>query len=204
MLEAAQKVLVPGEHIAAIHEFSMAVKKPPHIRLLVLTNRHLRVLTFTEKGLFQKNEVPRSLISNTMVPLDRISGLDVTDSGRQRTIISMKVWSEGRCESFAAKKGDALPFVEAMQHVLGLRTFSGDAGSSVSEEIQKLSELAADGVISPEEFTRAKELFLGKAPDARAEAIGLLQNLHGLYRSKVISESEFNTKKWEVLSRRGL
>ena len=55
--------------------------------------------------------------------------------------------------------------------------------------------------LSPEEFERGKQLFLGQERDAAQETIRLLTQLHSLRRSGVLSESEFNMKKWDLLSR---
>jgi hypothetical protein len=75
-------------------------------------------------------------------------------------------------------------------------------GPTVAEQIEKLGKLFLEGVISAPEFERGKALFLGAAPDKGAAAIELLQNLHGLKQKGVLSESEFNSKKWDVLSER--
>jgi hypothetical protein len=71
---------------------------------------------------------------------------------------------------------------------------------SVAKEIEKLGQLLAAGVITEEEFERGKALYLGAPPDKAAAAIELLQNLDALRKKGVLSESEFNTKKWEILS----
>jgi hypothetical protein len=76
------------------------------------------------------------------------------------------------------------------------------SGNSVAQEIEKLSKLLIAGVISGEEFERGKALFLGTPPDRASSAIELLQNLDDLRKKGVLSESEFNTKKWEILSER--
>jgi hypothetical protein len=73
---------------------------------------------------------------------------------------------------------------------------SGD----LADELAKLAKLQHDGVLSADEFARAKALFLGSPPDAQAEAIQHLRELHSLYRSGVLSEGEFNTEKWDILS----
>ena len=79
------------------------------------------------------------------------------------------------------------------------QSVSGNGGS-IADEIAKLGELAQQGVITQEEFSRGKELFLGRAPDEAADQVALLRQLHGLWKSGVLSESEFNMKKWDLLS----
>lgn len=71
---------------------------------------------------------------------------------------------------------------------------------SVADELGKLAVLRGQGIISDGDWERAKDLFLGKRPDAREQAIVQLRQLHDLYRTGVLSESEFNMKKWDVLS----
>lgn len=78
---------------------------------------------------------------------------------------------------------------------------SGGHVPSMADELAKLSELASKGVLSPDEWERAKALYLGKPPDRRAEDARLLSHLHELRKAGALSESEFNLKKWEILSR---
>lgn len=73
--------------------------------------------------------------------------------------------------------------------------------SSVADEIAKLSELRSRGAITDEDWSRAKDLFLGKQHSAQEQAIAQLQQLFELRKSGVLTESEFNMKKWDVLSR---
>ena len=69
------------------------------------------------------------------------------------------------------------------------------------DDLDRLSQLAREGLLTDEEWTRAKELFLGKAPDRRAASLENLRQLHALHREGALSEGEFNGKKWEILSR---
>lgn len=73
-------------------------------------------------------------------------------------------------------------------------------GASVAEELAKLAALRDSGVLSGEDWERAKDLFLGKGPDQRRVAIEHLRQLHGLFKAGVLSESEFNSKKWDILA----
>lgn len=76
------------------------------------------------------------------------------------------------------------------------------SGVSASAEIEKLAKLFIKGVITSEEFERGKTLFLGASPDKAAAAVDLLKNLETLKSKGVLTESEFNMKKWEILSER--
>ncbi len=73
--------------------------------------------------------------------------------------------------------------------------------TSVADEIAKLSELRSRGAITDEDWLRAKDLFLGKQHSAQELAIAQLQQLFELRKTGVLSESEFNMKKWDVLAR---
>ena len=75
-------------------------------------------------------------------------------------------------------------------------------GLSVAEEIDKLEQLFLTNVITMEEFERGKTLFLGAPVDKAASAVELLQNMDALRKKGVLSQSEFNMKKWEILSER--
>ena len=72
----------------------------------------------------------------------------------------------------------------------------------LADEFKKLADLKSMNILTEDEFQRAKALFLGKPPDKREEALVILKNLHSLYKSGVLSESEFNMKKWDILSRK--
>jgi hypothetical protein len=90
------------------------------------------------------------------------------------------------------------PFIQRFQHLLANRR----AGqSSAADELGELKTLAAEGVLSASEWERAKSLYLGKEPDARQEAVRLLRNLHDMHRNGILSESEFNIKKWDILTK---
>lgn len=71
-----------------------------------------------------------------------------------------------------------------------------------AEQISAMHHLWRDGVLTEAEYQRSKELFIGKAPDAEQEAKRTLLSLKQLRDAGVLSEAEYSTKKWDVLSRR--
>jgi hypothetical protein len=79
---------------------------------------------------------------------------------------------------------------------------AGLAGAG--NELEKLAELVNRGVLTSSDFERAKGLFLGKPVSQVQESVQLLENLYVLHKQGVLSESEFNMKKWDVLSRTGV
>jgi len=71
---------------------------------------------------------------------------------------------------------------------------------SVADEIKKLGELVSSNIITREEFERGKSLFLGSPPDKSQKILDVLANLHRLRQQGALSESEYNMKKWDLLS----
>ena len=60
--------------------------------------------------------------------------------------------------------------------------------------------MASQFVVAMFGVSTERELFLGRAPEEAADKIGLLRELHSLHERGVLSESEFNMKKWEILA----
>lgn len=97
--------------------------------------------------------------------------------------------------------GDAKSLDAALASIVAPVGAQLHATTSIADELAKLEALKASGILSAEDWERAKEAYLGKAPDLRENAVEGLRSLHGLYRDGVLSESEFNIKKWEILSK---
>ena len=76
----------------------------------------------------------------------------------------------------------------------------GGENSSVAAEIQKLGILLSKGFISQEEFERGKAMFLGSPPDKAKKTLEALGSLYRLMKQGALSESEYNVKKWDLLS----
>ncbi len=74
--------------------------------------------------------------------------------------------------------------------------------AGVAHSLATLAELAQRGLLDAQEWERAKDLLLGKPEDRQAADARQLGLLHDLYRRGGLSESEFNAKKWEILSTR--
>jgi hypothetical protein len=62
--------------------------------------------------------------------------------------------------------------------------------------------LANEGILTQDEWLRAKDHLIGVSPSKVDEATQLLRQLHALFVQGVLSESEYNMKKWDVLSQR--
>jgi len=90
---------------------------------------------------------------------------------------------------------------DAIEKAVTDRENAGHASPSVAEELSKLAALRDEGAITSDDWERAKDLYLGKPPSERDESVRQLRKLHDLRRDGVLSESEFNSKKWDILAR---
>lgn len=128
-------------------------------------------------------------------PYEGISSIDASKSmlGHKITVHT----AGSRIEIKHINKGDISEFVEQVQKRMG----RSSAPVGVADELAKLASLKESGMLSEEEWGRATSLYLGKASSAREEAIAQLRSLHSLHKQGVLSESEFNMKKWDVLAR---
>ena len=70
----------------------------------------------------------------------------------------------------------------------------------VAEQVEKLGQLFLKGVITSEEFERGKAMFLGNPPDVAQQTMETLDDLYSLKQKGALSESEYNVKKWDLLS----
>ena len=100
------------------------------------------------------------------------------------------------------------PFVEMKEVVRGIDAAKSGAlivknTTAAADALDQLVPLLNDGILTQEEFDRAKEGFLGATVEVRESSVGLLRQLHSLHKSGVLSESEFNMKKWDILSKDG-
>jgi hypothetical protein len=75
------------------------------------------------------------------------------------------------------------------------------ASGSIALELEKLVGLVRIGAISHAEWQRAKALYLGQPKAKQEDSLARIQQLHGLYQSGALSESEFNMTKWDILSK---
>lgn len=73
--------------------------------------------------------------------------------------------------------------------------------AGIGDQLAKLVGLKELGAISEEDWEQAKDALLGKPPSRAEETMTTLQNLFALHKQGILSASEFNTKKWDVLSR---
>ena len=72
---------------------------------------------------------------------------------------------------------------------------------SAANALEKLVPLLEEGIISQEEFDRAKGGFLGSTTEVQETSVNQLRQLYSLHNDGVLSEGEFNMKKWDILSK---
>jgi hypothetical protein len=98
------------------------------------------------------------------------------------------------------------PFVEINQLVKDIYAAKSGAlvvknTTAAADALDQLVPLLRDRILTQEEFDRAKDGFLGATVEVRESSVGLLRQLHSLHKSGVLTESEFNLKKWNILSK---
>ena len=74
--------------------------------------------------------------------------------------------------------------------------------ASAAAEIRKLTELLEEGILTPEEWQSAKRQIVGLRQDQVDETVKLLRALHQLVSTGGLTESEYNLKKWDILSQK--
>jgi len=131
------------------------------------------------------------------IPLDLLSGV-VTQQSQKRNLWYLTFKDAALNLTLGGLKNaeeHATAFMREVELALSVKS------PSLADEFEKLFQLAHDGVLSSEEFKKAKEAYLGKTPDVRDLAVSNLRQLHSLYKSGVLTEGEFRLKKWDILSR---
>ena len=156
-------------------------------RLLVcLTHRRIILLQPSRIGLGMKTIIELRHI--TGYSLKGIGGITITTIDGHQHVLKCKHWNSR--ERFGKRLASLLD-----------RQSSGAALSGTGVELEKLADLVNRGIISQDDFDRAKGLLLGKPASKVQESAQMLESLYALYKQGVLSESEFNLKKWDVLSK---
>lgn len=77
----------------------------------------------------------------------------------------------------------------------------GAASGGIAAQLEKLAGLVRTGAITHDEWQRAKNLYLDQPQNKREQALARIQQLFDLQRQGALSDSEFNSVKWDILSR---
>lgn len=194
-----QSGLDPDERGIAVCDF--AITGTENTVTAVLTNRNIRFMGFKTNWLGKNPQ----LVANAAVAVRTISGIS-TAEGKPALfgpkVFQLIFWWEGHNENLvtqAIPEGKA--FVEKLKLVVAGRDVA-PARTGVADELQKLAMLTREGILSEDDWARAKDHLIGVPASQVDEATQLLRQLHALRAQGVLSESEFNMKKWDILSQR--
>jgi hypothetical protein len=200
MRDLAATELYPGETMIALCTFfasgtSTFVKGKP-ARLLSLTEGNLRYM--------QPNWSGRGFERVETRALDRVASFTTSYVKNfplipDQHVLELRWEGERLPERLASPYREAREFITTFKDVIARRQ-SRSSGGTAAEELERLAKLRAEGILSDDEWDRAKSLYLGRPPQQQDEALRMLRNLHEMMKSGVLSESEFRTKKWELLS----
>ena len=197
--EIGQSVLEAGESLVKMQRFNIPKNANGSLNsgstLALLTNRCLHFVRFRMtygQGL--------QIASHSTIPLSNVSSITT----KEFAVLTLSFQWENHQETLLSQpkeRESALEFANSFKQLVTSReTIAG--ATSVADELAKLSQLAEEGILTQEEMTKAKEMFFGKPPNQIDESIRLLRNLRDLQKQGVLSESEFNMKKWDVLSKK--
>ena len=170
------------------------------MHFLVLTNRYIRHMGF--KTSFWKGQLKKPPVLNSVTTLRAINSIKTMESKSLSVkVLELSFSLEGKEESFIMPDGEGQAFVEKLREVVSNKD-SSPAQLSMADELQKLTQLNKEGILSQEEYDRAKNRLIGVSSSQVDEATKLLRQLYDLHKQGVLSESEYNMKKWDVLSQR--
>jgi hypothetical protein len=188
---------------------------------VVLTNVNFRFVTWKEEK-FKSGAFSRTLRSvpifesSTVIPLANIVSCSSTTARVNRDLkklfqkeLKQKVEQIFTVELKMSNGTSSIssPYIELKTLSTNLEAaLSGSAlarnTNAVSDALTRLSVLKSEGIITEEEFERAKSGFIGSSVEVAENSVGILRQLHSLLQSGVLSESEFNMKKWDILSKK--
>lgn len=192
-LEVIHNTIEPGYTLEAVIKVLGGFENKNRPLTLALTPKSVHFIGFKKK--FGSLE----MMGHASIPIDRISTVATSKKG-SGVVISF--WWEGNQETvFCRWPNEAEELTSKLKGLIATRSNTG-AATSVADEIAKLSQLADEGILTQDELQRAKEMFLGKPSSQIDESVRLLRNLRDLNKQGILSESEFNMKKWDVLSKR--
>ena len=188
--------------------------------MLGLTNINLRIFGFKVEerkvGFMKKEYVTLPEVVNmTSVPIRNISSFG------KRQFDPVKAVKKAHANNFRTDVGDICavnvkypngfldcgsPYHEMAALAANLEAALSGASlasqaNSTADAVSRLATLHNEGVLTDDEFARAKQGFMGASVEVGESATSTIRQLHSLFKAGVLSESEFNMKKWDVLSR---
>ena len=195
-----QSGLDPNEQALAACDFVVAGTEVALTS--VVTNRHVR---FMQGKTNWRGKIQPDLAFNSAVAVRTISGISI---GEGKTgLFGPKVleliffWESHQEHLITTTVDEGKAFVEKLKLVVAGRD-TPSAQMGVADELQKLAVLLREGILSEEDWARAKEHLIGVPASQIDEATQLLRQLHALHAQGVLNDAEFNMKKWDILSER--
>ena len=187
-----------------------------------LTNANLRFVRFRQQkvktGLlsFRVDLVPE-IAAMQIVPIAQVVAVQVRQYRPERLpyrslnrLFKCEVGSvmELRVTTAAGDFSTSSPYVQFQALVDTLQsTITGTAliqhSSSMADAVTKLAQLRDAGLLSEEEFERAKGGFVGRSIEVVESSATLIRQLAQLRDAGVLTDAEFRIKKWDVLSHPG-
>ncbi len=111
-------------------------------------------------------------------------------------------YTNGNWNRYRCTYGNVAGFIENMNLVLHNQATGMGRRGTIAEELAQLRALREQNIITEEDWQQAKVRFLGRSASKAEESASQIRKLHELYKAGVLSESEFNMKKWDILSKR--
>lgn len=201
-LGAIQAALEPGESLLAMSYFTVpvvtgSIQTIPKYTV-VLTRRYIHLFTF--KISLKKDY---KLTGHSMIPVSKVSGVSTVEGKPllgAKTITLTIIWDGGREVLISKQYDTATEFVGALKELcMKQEVQQGSAG--IADELGKLAQLTQEGILTNEELARAKDMLLGRPQNSVDQSMSLLRNLNELRKQGVLSEMEFNMKKWDILAK---
>ncbi len=82
----------------------------------------------------------------------------------------------------------------------GTEAIRKSGSADLAELLRQLKRLQEEGVLTDDEFDRAKERYIGHAPNERESMLRTLTGLSDLRKAGVLSQVEFEIKKRDFLA----
>lgn len=202
-----KNLLFPDETLLGTYPF-FDHDNPSSKGLIVLTDANLRAAYF-KTGVFEDQHHVSSLKPEMLVyglkDVSSVTASNITHTeekgGTKRHYDAIRFgFSNGNYVFCVPQGNNWRDFVAVAQKALHDRT-QRDSGPSVAAELAALNELKEQGALTDEDWEQAKARFLGQPKSAADLAAEQLASLYQLHRTGVLSESEFNMKKWDILSK---
>lgn len=187
-----------------------------------LTNANLRFIKFQQRKvktgfLSSRIDMIPEVASMQVVPIPQIVAVEV----RQYTPARLPYRTLNRTfkgdvapvmqvilTTAAGQWSTSSPFLEFQALVNALQsTITGSTlahqSTSMVDAVSKMAQLRDAGLLTDDEFDRAKAGFIGRNVEVAESSAALIRQLAQLRDAGVLTDAEFRIKKWDILSRPG-